>query len=214
MSSKGKIERWFRTVRAQFLRHLGNPEALDLEQINQRLNTWVEAEYHQTPHRGLDEDRSPYDQWVLTSHQVRPLRSTEELEQLLCRPYRRKISADHVLRFRGRDYELRDSPVQVTATLLVDPLAPPERPIPVEYQGQLIGCAKLLQRSANNRRPRRRQQTAAREAEPAPPPQLPRLQLSELPRSSPPSASGAAQPAPSRQTTTRPPTTPPKESAP
>ena len=207
---KGKIERFFGTVRSQLLRPLENPEKLDLEQLNRLLGAWLEGEYHQTPHHGLEADRSPQDQWALTSQRVRPSHSLEELERLFCIPHPRKISADHVLQFQGRKYELRSGPTEVMATMLVDPLAPPERPIPVEYEGRPIGRARLLDRSANNRVPRRRRRTAPqpepdRSAAPDPEPQPPRLQLSGLRRTDAPAADPAAPPASRRRTARRPP---------
>ena len=201
---RGKIERFFGTVRSQFLRPLEHPGKLDLEQLNKQLGAWLEGEYHQTPHHGLEAGRSPQDQWALTSQRVRPSHSLEELERLFCIPHQRKISADHVLQFQGRKYELRSGPTGVMATMLVDPLAPPERPIPVECEGRPIGRARLLDRSANNRVPRRRRRTAKdRSAESAPEPQPPRLQLSGL-RPSDASAKDP-QPASRRRTARRPP---------
>ena len=201
---RGKIERFFGTVRSQFLRPLEHPGKLDLEQLNKQLGAWLEGEYHQTPHHGLEAGRSPQDQWALTSQRVRPSHSLEELERLFCIPHQRKISADHVLQFQGRKYELRSGPTEVMATMLVDPLAPPERPIPVECEGRPIGRARLLDRSANNRVPRCRRRTAKdRSAESAPEPQPPRLQLSGL-RPSDASAKDP-QPASRRRTARRPP---------
>ena len=47
---RGKIERWFRTLRAQFLRHLGAEELASLEALNAALRTYVERECHESPH--------------------------------------------------------------------------------------------------------------------------------------------------------------------
>src|SRR6266511_701945 len=51
--AKGKLERWFRTVRAQLLPTLPDADTRDLEALNRRLWAWIEDEYHYAPHRGL-----------------------------------------------------------------------------------------------------------------------------------------------------------------
>ncbi|VFN08008.1 MAG: Integrase core domain-containing protein, partial [Candidatus Kentron sp. G] len=49
---KGKIERWFKTVRAQLLTRLTEADTQSLDALNRRLWAWTEGEYHQTPHHG------------------------------------------------------------------------------------------------------------------------------------------------------------------
>lgn len=48
---KGKMERWFRSARAQFVNRLGPADTESLDALNRRLWTWVEGEYHQTLRR-------------------------------------------------------------------------------------------------------------------------------------------------------------------
>jgi transposase InsO family protein len=43
-SGKGKIERWFKTVRAQLLTRLSEDDTRDLPSLNRRLWAWVEGE--------------------------------------------------------------------------------------------------------------------------------------------------------------------------
>ena len=69
-AGKGKIERYFRTLRAGWLNHL-DAQALDsLQTLNRSLWAWIEGEYHNTPHRGI-EGRTPLEQWALASAAVR-----------------------------------------------------------------------------------------------------------------------------------------------
>jgi putative transposase len=51
---KGKMERWFRTVRLQLQPTLQPEDKKSLDTINRRLWAWVEGEYHRAPHRGLE----------------------------------------------------------------------------------------------------------------------------------------------------------------
>ncbi|MFM8552266.1 MAG: DDE-type integrase/transposase/recombinase, partial [Nitrospiraceae bacterium] len=50
---KGKIERWHRTLREQFLREIDPREVLAIEDLNARLWIWLAQVYHVRPHGGL-----------------------------------------------------------------------------------------------------------------------------------------------------------------
>ena len=50
---KGKIERWFQSVRGQLLTRLAAEDTASLEALNRCLAAWIEGEYHHSPHRGL-----------------------------------------------------------------------------------------------------------------------------------------------------------------
>ncbi|HGP6087888.1 TPA: integrase core domain-containing protein, partial [Vibrio cholerae O1] len=67
---KGKMERWFRTVRLQFLPLLHPEQLISLDAMNRALSAWVEGEYHHAPHRGLG-DESPADKWARSSEEIR-----------------------------------------------------------------------------------------------------------------------------------------------
>ena len=69
-AGKGKIERWFRTLRAGWLTHLDAPVLDSLQTLNRSLWAWIEGEYHNTPHRGL-ERRTPLEQWAIAGAAVR-----------------------------------------------------------------------------------------------------------------------------------------------
>ena len=49
---KGKLERWHRTCRDQFLSELGERCITDLTDLNARLWAWAEQVYHQSAHAG------------------------------------------------------------------------------------------------------------------------------------------------------------------
>jgi putative transposase len=61
---RGKIERFFRTVREQFLIELSTPgrePVADLAELNRLFTAWVETEYHQRPHHSTD--MAPLARW-------------------------------------------------------------------------------------------------------------------------------------------------------
>jgi transposase InsO family protein len=50
---KGKLERWHRTVREQFISELDPRHITSLHDLNTRLWAWIEKVYHCSPHAGL-----------------------------------------------------------------------------------------------------------------------------------------------------------------
>ena len=52
--SKGKLERWHRTLRAAFLSELDMRQIAGLADLNARLWAWIEQVYNLTPHSGIN----------------------------------------------------------------------------------------------------------------------------------------------------------------
>lgn len=48
---RGKIERFFATVRSQFLVEIADDQLASLEELNRLFGAWVETRYHHRPHR-------------------------------------------------------------------------------------------------------------------------------------------------------------------
>ena len=147
-AGKGKIERWFRTLRAAWLSRLDDQATASLEALNRSLWSWVEGEYHQSPHRGLDA-RTPLDQWALAGHNVRYPDPATDLDDLFLFEAKRRVMKDRTLSLNGRLYEVDAVLVGQTVTLRYDPQAPPSRPIEVVHDGHSAGLATRLDAYAN-----------------------------------------------------------------
>ena len=118
---RGKIERFFRHVRTAFLPHV-TPEILgDLAALNRVLWAWLEAEYHQTPHGGL-EGQTPLDRFLDDQTLVRP--APEQLELWLRMSVARKVGKDRIVHLDGRLYEAPDGYAGETVDVLYDPYDP------------------------------------------------------------------------------------------
>src|SRR5262249_28645868 len=61
--SKGKIERWHRTLRESFLSELESSHIRGLNELNAKLWVWVEHYYHRQPHSGLGNHLTPLARW-------------------------------------------------------------------------------------------------------------------------------------------------------
>lgn len=147
-SGKGKIERWFKTVRAQLLIRLSEDDTRDLQSLNRRLWAWVEGEYHHAPHRGLERN-TPVEQWTLCAQDVSFPEPGMDLDDLFLFECMRKVQKDRTVSLNGVVYEVDAALVGEKVTLRFDPGAAPERPIQVCHKGKTIEQAKPVQLYAN-----------------------------------------------------------------
>ena len=147
-AGKGKIERWFRTLRAAWLAHLTAEATESLDTLNRTLWAWVEGEYHLSPHRGLD-GRTPLDQWALAGHDVRYPDPATDLDDLFLFEAKRRVMKDRTVSLHARLYEVDAVLVGEIVTLRYDPDAPPSRPLQVVHDGNDAGQASRLDAYAN-----------------------------------------------------------------
>jgi transposase InsO family protein len=144
---KGKQERWFRTVRAQFVSRLTPADTDSLEALNRRLWAWVEGEYHQSPHRGI-EDHTPLDRWAMSAQHVR-LPGSLDLDALFLFETKRRVQRDRTVSLNGTLFEVDATLVNHTVTLRFDPGAPPARGVEVWFDEKFVGRASPLDAYAN-----------------------------------------------------------------
>ena len=145
--SKGKQERFFRTVRMQLLPTLGPSDTASLEALNRRLWAYIETEYHQTPHRGIDGE-TPLDRWAKCGDEVRTFANEAELDDLFLAETKRKVGKDRTVSLNGIVYEVDAALVGTTVTLRFDP-ALPGRTIQVVSGGKKVQDAKVVDVYAN-----------------------------------------------------------------
>ena len=146
-ASKGKIERFFRTCRAQLIARLTAQDTASLEALNRRLAAWIEGEYHDTPHRGL-EQQTPLERWSHTGERLRYPDPTLDLDDLFLFEDQRTVQNDRTVSLHGKVYEVDAHLVGQRVTLRYDP-ARPEAPIQVVHLGQLIEQARQVDLYAN-----------------------------------------------------------------
>ena len=177
--SKGKIERWFKTVRGQLLSRLTREDTASLEALNRRLWAWVEGEYHYAPHRGLG-GVTPLEQWAQTGEAVRFPELDLDLDDLFLFEAQRKVQKDRTVSLNGVVYEVDAALVGEKVTLRFDPAAAPGRPVQVCHQGKLVEQAKPVETYANCFVKRHRPSWTLNADGPAPEPPAAGLPLREL----------------------------------
>jgi transposase InsO family protein len=172
---KGKMERWFRTVRMQLLPRLAPADLANLAALNRRLWAWIESEYHQTPHRGLD-DQTPFDRWASTLETLHL--PGPELADMFLFEHKRRVQKDRTVSLLGVAYEVDASLVGETVTLRYNP-ATPGSPIQVVCKNLTFTGVKPVDAYANCFV---RRDHGSKLLEPSTPPESPRpgLRLREL----------------------------------
>ena len=104
-ASKGKIERFWRTLRAHVLNRLDMTKVTTLDDLNVRLMTWVTSEYNQRPHAGIS-GRTPLSVFEEDADQVRRVEDSGDLESAFEASLERTVKNDATCSFRGRIYEV------------------------------------------------------------------------------------------------------------
>jgi transposase InsO family protein len=145
--AKGKLERWFRTLRMQLLAPLQAADLSSLDALNRRLWAWVEGEYHRSPHQGLD-GMAPLDRWAMAAQDVHLVDPQCDLDELFLFEQKRKVQKDRTVSLNGTVYEVDASLVSETVTLRFDP-SRPGHPVDVYFAGRKIERAKRVDLYAN-----------------------------------------------------------------
>jgi transposase InsO family protein len=115
--SRGKIERFFRTVRSKFMATLPITEINSLEQLNQLFEDWLQKEYHKFRHEGIQ--TTPMERYFDDIKKTTIKRVTEEeLDLAFYVTIQRTVKNDSTIsvknvsyqcphRFIGRKIEIR-----------------------------------------------------------------------------------------------------------
>ena len=95
---KGKIERWFRTVRLQFLQKFTGKT---LEDLNTAFEKWLHEDYHQRKHSSTGE--SPFKRFTSAMECIRT--APPDLKDHFRKTARRKVAKDRTITLNGNMFE-------------------------------------------------------------------------------------------------------------
>ena len=148
-AAKGKIERFFRTCRDQFL--LRKLDLSSLEALNAQFHRWVEEEYNARVHSTLQ--MKPIDRFGMDLSRVRFLDPMDANDELFFFEENRSVRKDNTFSLNAMRYE---PPCDLSARTIQVRFnrAKPERII-VFYKGERMGEAALLDWLGNDRAPAR-----------------------------------------------------------
>ena len=157
-AAKGKIERFFRRVRDQFL--VKNLDLSSLDSLNRQFTHWAEQDYNAADHDAIG--MKPIDRFGIDLARVRFLAPSEHHDELFYAETVRTVKKDNTFSFHNRRYEtpadLRGREIQLRHDRSDTPLSPA---IIIYHKDQRIGPARLLDTVANGllRRERKEQQS-------------------------------------------------------
>lgn len=109
---RGKIERFFRTVRSQVLSTC--PAELTLQGLNDTLTQWLDTHYHQNTHAGTRQ--TPLSRYLKHAHLLRV--APKDLDDYFRSRVQRKVDRDRTVSLNGRLYEAPVELIGKVVTLL------------------------------------------------------------------------------------------------
>jgi putative transposase len=145
---RGKIERCFRTVREQFLANLDPKRVLSLDEMNDRLQSWIDS-YHRSEHSTIG--TTPLLRWQRDIEHVRQLPPATDLRRLFLHRLDRLVRRDSTFLLHNHLYEAPPHLSGQTVEVRFDPVDTAE--VEVWFQGQLQAAARLLDPVVNGQLP-------------------------------------------------------------
>jgi putative transposase len=139
---KGKIERWFKTVRAQFLPRL--KQSLTLEEINRQLHEWINQIYHLKIHGSTAE--KPLDRFTKSVHLLRA--APYNLNGVFRSRLKRRVTKDRIVSINNKLYEASVGLAGKTVELLFDNH---QEKIEIFYKTKSYGYLQRLDAKVNYR---------------------------------------------------------------
>lgn len=138
-AGRGKIERFFRTVRDQFLVELSTPEALaqvaDLRRLNELFTAWVETVYHRREHS--ETGQGPLERFLAPGPPALP--TPAQLHEAFLWEERRTVTKTATVSLHGNVYEVDAALVGRRVELVFDPFDLSD--LAVRFQGRDMGAA-------------------------------------------------------------------------
>jgi putative transposase len=137
---RGKIERFFRTVREQFLVELTGDAAdqvTGLEELNRLLAAWIETVYHPRVHS--ETGVPPLQRWIQGVGDPLPRPTPAQLREAFLWSEFRTVTKTATVSFRGNGYQVDELLVGRKIELVFDPFDLTD--IEVRYGGRSFGKA-------------------------------------------------------------------------
>jgi putative transposase len=138
-AGRGKIEKFFRTVREQFLVELAVPGALaaveDLVRLNELFAGWVETVYHARVHS--ETGQRPLERFLAPGPPSLP--TAQMLHEAFMWSQRRRVTKTATISLHGNRYEVDAALVGRTVEVVFDPFD--LTTLQIRYQGRSMGIA-------------------------------------------------------------------------
>jgi len=137
---KGKQERFFETVRLQFLPEVEQSEIVTLEELNQSFWAWLEIVYHQREHS--ETEQTPLQRYLDGIAQVRSA-DAETIRKAFLWRETRKVRKDGCIELQGNTYQVDPTFAGRKLELRFDPFNLAH--IELFFGGNSFGLATVIQ---------------------------------------------------------------------
>lgn len=114
---RGKIERFFATVRSQFLVEIGDDQLGSLDELNRLFTAWVETRYHRRSHR--ETQQSPLERFTAVA--VPDVPTPQQLREAFLWSETRTVTKTSMVSLHGNHYEVDPALVGRRVQLVFDP---------------------------------------------------------------------------------------------
>lgn len=104
---KGKIERWFKSLKESWLDEASRAGIVSLDELNRQLHSWIEHEYHTRIHSEISS--TPLERWNRDESRTRYVCADEIRRALMIRERRRVHPATSTVVLDGEDYQVSPS---------------------------------------------------------------------------------------------------------
>jgi putative transposase len=117
--SKGKIERFFKTVQTRFYPLLEADPVGSLEELNERFWRWLEEDYHRRVHASLD-GKTPHEVFHFQLENITFLDDPSILDVIFMKRVKRKVKADGTISLNKQLYEVPARFIGYSVDLRID----------------------------------------------------------------------------------------------
>jgi putative transposase len=139
---KGKIERWFKTVRSSFLPLF---KGASLVELNDALSRWINETYHKRIHSATGQ--SPFERFSAKVHCLRT--APANLKDYFRKVARRTVSKDRSITLNGQLYEAPVALIGKRVELLYHGSQP--ETVEIRYQNKSFGMIRTVDVNVNCR---------------------------------------------------------------
>jgi len=156
LHKKGKIERFFHTVRQRFLTRIDHTRIKSIDELNLRFWQWLEEDYQRKTHSALN--MSPLDFFISQAHQITIFSDPAILEEYFLLRVTRKVNHDATLSVDTILFETDQSLANSRVEVRYDPewLSNPARTLLLYRDGRKVGEARQVNFHDNSKVKRKR----------------------------------------------------------
>ncbi len=123
-AAKGKIERFFLTVKQRFIQGIEQTSLCSLDSLNSSFHAWLERDYNHKPHSAIA--MAPLDYYLSQVSSLKMLDDPSVLEPLFLRREHRKVRHDATISIRNALFEAPPRFIGQSVEVRFDPSDPSE----------------------------------------------------------------------------------------